>query len=103
MIRKTFVMRLKPGALAEYKRQHDAIWPELVNEIRASGIKSATTIVDGENLVLFSEIETEDAWDRLWNSEVHRRWAEVMDPLMAIRPDGIVDSRPVEEIFHLET
>ena len=33
MIRKAFTMRLKPGALAEYKRHHDSIWPELVAQI----------------------------------------------------------------------
>jgi L-rhamnose mutarotase len=95
-------MRLKPGALAEYRRLHDAIWPELVAEIKACGIKSMTTVVDGERLTLFSEIEREDAWDRLWNSDIHRRWGELMSPLMAFRADGIVDSQTLEEIFHLE-
>jgi L-rhamnose mutarotase len=103
MIRRTFAMRLKPGALDEYKRQHDQIWPELVEEIKRCGIRSMTTVVDGTMLVLFSEIESEDAWDRLWHSEVHMRWGAVMEPLMAIREDGIVDSRNLDEVFHLET
>lgn len=102
-MRVTFMMRLKPGALAEYKRQHDAIWPELVDEIRACGIKSMTTVQDGDMLVLFSEVESDDAWDRLWHSDVHMRWGKVMDPLMAIRDDGIVDSKPMNEVFHLDT
>jgi len=102
-MRVTFMMRLKPGALDEYKKRHDDIWPELVEEIRASGIKSMTTVQDGDMLVLFSEVESEDAWDRLWHSDVHMRWAKVMDPLMAIRPDGIVDSKPMNEVFHLDT
>ena len=38
MIRRAFLMKLKPGALAEYKRNHDQIWPELVAEIKACGI-----------------------------------------------------------------
>ena len=32
MVRLAFTMRLKPGALAEYTRQHDEIWPDLVAE-----------------------------------------------------------------------
>src|SRR6185437_5784026 len=103
MIRRTFAMRLKPGALAEYKRRHDEIWPELVEEIKRCGIKSMTTVVDGSLLVLFSEIETEDAWDKLWHSDVHMRWGEVMEPLMAFGDDGIVESRTLDEVFHLET
>ena len=42
MIRKAFTMRLKPGALAEYKRNHDNIWPELVAQIEREGIASMT-------------------------------------------------------------
>lgn len=103
MIRRTFVMKLKPGALEEYKRRHDEIWPELVDEIRACGIRKMTTVVDGLTLTLFSEIESEDAWDRLWHSDVHMRWGDVMNPLMAFRDDGMVDARTVDEVFHLET
>jgi len=103
MIRRTFIMRLKPGALTEYKRQHDAIWPELVAEIEKCGIRSMTTVQDDDRLVLCSEIESEDAWDRLWHSEVHTRWGEVMEPLMAFGADGIVESRTLDEVFHLET
>ena len=35
MMRRAFTMRLQPGGLAEYKRNHDAIWQELVDEIEA--------------------------------------------------------------------
>ena len=60
---------------------HDNIWPELVAEIERSGIASITTFQRGLDLFLVSEIaESEAAWDRLWNSEMHRRWAEVMQP-----------------------
>jgi L-rhamnose mutarotase len=103
MIRRTFAMRLKPGALAEYKRRHEEIWPELVDEIRRCGIRKMTTVLDGDKLILFSEIESEDAWDRLWHSDIHMRWGTVMEPLMAIRDDGIVESRTLDEVFHLET
>jgi len=103
MIRRAFTMRLKPSALAEYKRQHDSIWPELVAEIERSGIASITTFQRGLDLFLVSEIVDEQAWDRLWNSEVHRRWAEVMEPLMHLRDDGIVDSGELVEVFHLTT
>jgi L-rhamnose mutarotase len=61
-----------------------------------------TIVEEDPVLVLYSEIETEDAWDRLWHSAVHDRWAELMNPLMAFRADGLVDSRTLEEVFHLE-
>ena len=42
MIRRAFTMRLKPGGLAEYRRHHDQIWPELVAEIERQGIGQIT-------------------------------------------------------------
>ena len=38
----------------------------------------------------------------MWNSEIHMKWGKVMEPLMEIRPDGIVDFGELNEIFHLE-
>ncbi|MBI3836378.1 MAG: L-rhamnose mutarotase [Planctomycetia bacterium] len=103
MIRRAFTMRLKPNALAEYKRYHDNIWPELVAEIERSGIASITTFQRDLDLFLVSEIADEAAWDKLWNSEVHKRWAEVMQPLMHLRDDGIVEAGELAEVFHLTT
>ena len=103
MIRRAFTMRLKPGGLAEYRRNHDAIWPELVEEIERQGIAQITIFENDPVLFLYSEISDEAAWDRLWASETHDRWAEVMNPLMEFRADGVVDSTEVREVFHLET
>jgi L-rhamnose mutarotase len=103
MIRRAFTMRLKPDAEALYRHHHDNVWPELVAEIERSGIASITTFQRGLDLFLVSEIANEDAWDKLWKSEIHRRWAEVMEPLMHLRDDGIVDAGPLEEIFRLST
>ncbi len=101
MIRRAFTMRLKPNALAEYKEYHDNIWPELVAEIERAGIASITTFQRDLDLFLVSEIADETAWDKLWNSEVHKRWAEVMQPLMHLREDGIVDAGELNEVFHI--
>jgi L-rhamnose mutarotase len=96
-------MRLTPGSLAEYKRHHDAIWPELAAEIERQGIAKITIFEADPVLFLYSEIYDEGAWDRLWHSPIHDRWGEVMDPLMEFGPDGIVDAHQVREIWHLET
>ena len=103
MIRRAFTMRLKPDSLSEYKHHHDNIWPELVAEIERAGIASITTFQRGLDLFLVSEIADEAAWDKLWSSEVHKRWADVMQPLMHLREDGIVDAGDLTEVFHIST
>lgn len=101
MIRRAFTMRLKPGGLAEYRRNHDEIWSELVAEIERQGIAQITTFENDPVLFLYSEINDEEAWDRLWHSDVHDRWSEVMNPLMEYGDDGIVDSSELRPVFHL--
>ncbi len=103
MIRRAFTLRLKPVAFEQYKYHHDHLWPELVEEIERSGIATITTFRRDLDMFLYSEIYDEAAWDKLWGSEVHRRWAEVMDPLMEMRDDGIVASGELTEIFHVST
>lgn len=44
MIRRAFTMRLKPNSLAEYKRYHDEVWPELVAEIERQGVAQITIL-----------------------------------------------------------
>src|SRR5262245_36936493 len=102
MIRRAFTMRLKPGAMKEYRHHHDNLWPELFREIGKSGIAQITTFEADPVLFLYSEIYDEDAWNKLWTSEIHRKWGEVMEPLMNFK-NGIVDFGELREIFHVET
>lgn len=103
MIRQAFLLKLKPGAFDEYKRYHDEIWPELVDAIRASGIRQITTFHDDPYLILYSEVEDEGAWDRLWETDTHTRWGDVMSPLLEFGPDGKVSARFLPGIFNLDT
>lgn len=99
-IRKAFVLRLKPGALEQYVYWHDNIWPELQEALAQEGILEISLFQRDDSVYLFSRVRDEAAWDRLWDSDVHRRWGELMGPLMHYRDDGIVDSRELTEIWH---
>jgi L-rhamnose mutarotase len=104
VIRKAFVLRLKPGALDEYIHWHDNIWPELKAEFVAQGIAEITLYQIDDLVMLFSTVKDEQAWKRLWDTEIHHRWAkERMEPLMHYRDDGIVDAREMREIWHIDT
>jgi len=103
MIKRAFTMKLKPGGLAEYKRHHDSIWPELVAEIERQGIAQITIFENDPVLFLYSEISDPEAWDRLWHTEIHDKWGEYMAPLMVFNDEGIVDSSEVRLVFDLGT
>ena len=82
---------------------HDAIWAELIAELEKSGIADMTIFENDPVLVMYSVITDVEAWDRLWHSEVHDRWAVLMSPLMEFNSDGIVNSTELREVFHLQT
>ena len=50
MTRHAFKMKLKPGFEAEYKKRHDAIWPELSQLLTAAGVSDYSIFLDEETL-----------------------------------------------------
>jgi L-rhamnose mutarotase len=55
-----FRMQLKPGNVAEYKRRHDVIWPELAELLHDSGIRDYSIFLDEETLALFAVLKLND-------------------------------------------
>lgn len=102
VIRKAFLLKLKPGALDEYIHWHDNIWPELQEAIANHGIAEITLYQIDDTIVLVSEVADPDAWEKLWSSDIHKRWGELMNPLMHYHDDGVIDSRELREIWHFE-
>ena len=51
-----------PARIAEYRRHHDAIWPEVARSLRAVGIRVMDIYALGRRLVMV--METEDGFDR---------------------------------------
>ena len=47
-------MKLRPGCKAEYKKRHDAIWPELKDLLKKAGIRDYTIYLDEETNTLFA-------------------------------------------------
>ena len=103
MISQAFVMKLKPGALAEYTRRHGEMWPELAAKIRESGVSKIASFENDPYIFLYSEVEDEGVWERLWDSDIHKKWAEWFEPLMEFTPDGKVDATFLRQVFNFES
>lgn len=104
MIRKAFVMQLHPGNIEEYRRRHNPIWPELLEVLRAHGVRNYSIFLNPQNLQLFAyaEIESEERWQAIAQTSVCRGWWSYMRDLMATNPDESPASLPLEEVFNLE-
>ena len=97
-------MKLKPGAVAEYKKRHDEIWPELSRAIRDAGISDYSIFLDEETLTLFAvqkQTGHNTAAD-LPNRPIVKKWWDYMSPLMDVNLDNSPKCGDLKEVFHLD-
>ncbi len=104
MKRHAFKMRLKPGAVAEYKKRHDEIWPELSRIHSEAGISDYSIFFDEETLTLFAvQKRTDDhTCAALPDHPVMRRWWKHMSPLMEVHADDSPVQAALTEVFHMD-
>jgi L-rhamnose mutarotase len=103
MERHAFKMVLDPGMEAEYRRRHDAIWPELSALLKEAGISNYSIHLDRETGTLFGYLErtAPHGMDDLPNHPVMKRWWQHMKDIMRTNPDGSPVALPLVEVFHL--
>ncbi len=83
-----WVLEVRPGYEEEYKKRHDEIWPEMVDMLKDAGLRNYNIFRYG--LTLFGYFETEDlkkSIDHIAKSEVNKKWAEYMAPIMKVDID----------------
>ncbi len=105
MIRKAFKMSVHPDAHAEYERRHRPIWRELEDVLISHGVRAYSIFLDAETSELFAyaEIESEERWNAIAETEVCQRWWRHMRDLMPANPDHSPRSTPLREVFHIKS
>ena len=99
-----FRMFLHPGQAAEYRRRHDAIWPELVALLKAAGICDYSIYLDESTGVLFAVLRRTAGhqMDALPQSPVMQRWWTYMADIMRSNADGSPVVEPLPCLFQLD-
>ena len=104
----TLDLKNDPALIAEYKRYHRRIWPEITESIRSSGIETMEIYLLGTRMFMIMEVADGFSFDAkvkadLANPKV-REWEEVMWKFQQPLPN----SKPgekwllMEKIFELE-
>ena len=96
-------MKLKPGHEAEYRRRHDALWPELSQALTEAGVSDYSIFLDEESLTLFAVQKLADGHRaaRLPSHPVVRKWWAHMAELMEVNEDDSPICVTLPEVFHL--
>ncbi|MBM3496650.1 MAG: L-rhamnose mutarotase [Armatimonadetes bacterium] len=98
MQRIGLLLKVKPEKIEEYKALHANVWPDLLAELKAAGIRnySLWLMEDGTE---FGYLECDD-WDAscayLTKSEVHDRWQVFMQNYLDPPTDASQGGQPVQ-------
>ncbi len=102
------VIGLRPERLAEYRRHHAALWPEIRAALRAAGIRNSSIFhFDGRLFGYFEyvgpEAELEQRLAALARAPRMREWWDLMEPMQIPLPGRAAGAwwADMEEVFHL--
>ena len=100
------VMRVKPEMLAEYRRLHEAVWPEVLAALHRAGIRNYTIYQHGELLFSTMEYVGEDFGAdraRLLAEPAMERWNALTGPCVEpLASAGGVAWVAMDEVFPRE-
>jgi L-rhamnose mutarotase len=102
-MKQAFKMKILPGKKEEYKRRHDAIWPELVELLHQNGISDYYIFLDEETDTLFAvqNMEGGNSSQDLGKTTIVQKWWSFMADIMETNPDNSPVSKPLEQVFHM--
>ena len=87
----------------EYTQRHNPIWPELEKTLLDHGVLNYSIHLDptSGDLFAYAEIESEERFRAIAQTEVCQRWWRHMRDLMPSNPDDSPVARDLREIFHI--
>ena len=104
MIRKAFKMKIHSDKIGEYTTRHNPIWKELYDVLKASGVHNYSIYFDQQtnNLFGYAEIESEEKWSAISNTEICKKWWKYMKEIMEANTDNSPVSVELIEVFHMD-
>jgi len=103
MQRIAFTMKLFPGNAAEYKKRHEALWPELQLLLKDAGIEDYSIFLDENTNLLFGYLRIAHSakLDELRDHAIMKTWWAYMKDIMETNRDNSPVSIPLQEVFYL--
>lgn len=106
MNRIGFVLNVKRELMEEYRRHHQAVWPEMLDALRRSGWHNYSLFLRSDG-TLFGYFETpgtfEEALVGMASEPVNEKWQSLMAPYFE-GAGGPADRmmEQLDEVFHID-
>lgn len=104
--RVCFLLHLRPEKTAEYLKDHEQVWPEMLDALHAAGWRNYTLFHRDDDGLVVGYFETDDldaALAAMEAAEVNARWQERMAAYF--QPATGTGGQPLEQLseyFHLD-
>ena len=104
MERRIWKAHVFPGKLDDYIRCHEEIWPEMVEALRAAGVRNYSIWNNGDEIIGYYECPNLEAADAFRaGNETVQHWNEVMKDIMHMDEDAETGQMLCfRQIFELE-
>jgi L-rhamnose mutarotase len=100
--RSAFVLHVRPERIDDYVRAHAEVWPEMLDALRAAGIRNYSIFRSGTDVFGYFEADDLRAVGAYMAAQpVSARWQDAIAELLSER---VPDAGPpaLEQIFRLE-
>lgn len=107
MKRVAFLLKVKEAKIAEYKKHHESVWPEMFEALRRTGWHNYSLFMREDGL-LFGYFETPESFqaaiDGMAKEDINTKWQDFMAPYFEGIGTTHADKMMIEleEVFHLD-
>jgi len=104
----TLDLKDDPGLIAEYKRYHEEIWPEITQSIRDSGIEDMEIYLLGSRMFMIMEVNEHFSFEAKARADLQNPKVQEWEKLMWKFQQALPEAKPgekwlgMERIFKLE-
>ena len=107
MRRVGFLLKVREDRIEEYRRHHEAVWPEMLEALGRTGWHNYSLFLRKDGL-LFGYFETSDSFqaalEGMAGEEINAKWQDFMAPYFEGLGGAHADESMIEleEVFHLD-
>lgn len=107
MKRIGFLLKVKQDMIEDYKKHHEAVWPEMLDALRRTGWHNYSLFLREDGLLFGyfeAEVDLQTSQVKMAQEAINLKWQEFMGPyfeaLGGARPDETMIE--LEEVFHTD-
>jgi L-rhamnose mutarotase len=93
----TLDLKDDPKLIAEYKRHHKKVWPEVTKSLRASGIRDLEIYLRGTRMFMILEVDEKFSFEKKARADKKNPMIQEWEDLMWKFQKALPDARPGEK------